>query len=68
MEDSKLAQGNNDDADEVGREAVAATLAGKGEIVSGSLTNKLLETGAKVLPDKLIGAAHERFVESDRGE
>jgi hypothetical protein len=47
----------------VGREAVAALLAGEREITSGGLKNKVLETASKVLPDPMVGAAHERFVE-----
>lgn len=50
-------------ADEVGREAVAALLAGRRELVSGGAMNTVLETASKVLPDSVTGTAHERFVE-----
>jgi hypothetical protein len=63
MEDTRLGQSKEDDADEVGREAVAALLAGRRELVSGGAKNKVLETTSKVLPDSVIGTAHERFVE-----
>lgn len=63
MEETRLGQARKDDADEVGVEAVEALLAGKAELVSGGLKNKVLETAAKVLPDGLIGRAHEDFVE-----
>ncbi|HEU5151352.1 MAG TPA: SDR family NAD(P)-dependent oxidoreductase [Iamia sp.] len=63
MEDTKLARSHKDDPDEVGREAVAALLAGRREIVSGGAKNKVLETASKVLPDAVIAPAHERFVE-----
>ncbi len=63
MEDTNLGQAKKDDADEVAREAVAALLSGEREITSGGSRNKILETASKVLPDKVIGAAHERFVE-----
>jgi short-subunit dehydrogenase len=65
MEDSKLAQAEKDDPDDVGRDAVEAMLAGEKQVVSGSFKNKVLTVASKVLPDRLIGAGHERFVETD---
>ncbi|HEU5152818.1 MAG TPA: SDR family NAD(P)-dependent oxidoreductase [Iamia sp.] len=63
MEDTRLGRAKKDDADEVGREAVEALLAGRREIVSGGAKNKVMETASKVLPDSVVGPAHERFVE-----
>ncbi len=65
MPDSKLAQSDNDDPDEVGREGVAAMLAGEAEVVSGPMSNKLMRAAAGALPDRLVGKAHERFVEDE---
>jgi uncharacterized protein len=62
MEDTKLGQAKKDDPAQVGVEAVEALLDGKAEIVSGGLKNRVLETASKVLPDGLIGSAHEAFV------
>ncbi|HEV7722478.1 MAG TPA: SDR family NAD(P)-dependent oxidoreductase [Iamia sp.] len=63
MEDTRLGRAEKDDPDEVGREAVATLLAGERQLVSGGVKNKVLATASKVLPDSVIGAAHERFVE-----
>jgi hypothetical protein len=40
-------------------------LAGDAEVVSGPMSNKLMRAAAGALPDRLVGKAHERFVEDE---
>jgi uncharacterized protein len=67
MGESKLAQRDNDDPDEVGRQAVEGMLAGEADLVSGPRRNALLAAMAKVLPEGVVARGHERFVDPDQG-
>lgn len=60
MEDTKVGQGDKDDAGEVAREGFAAMMAGKDHVIAGSFKNKLQATIAHVLPDTMLAAMHRK--------
>lgn len=65
MEDTRLGRMDKDDPEEVGTQAVEATLAGRDEVVTGPLRNRALVAAAKVLPDSVVGKAHAAYVRDD---
>jgi uncharacterized protein len=54
MLDTKLGTGRKDSAAEVASQAVAATLAGKDHVVTGSLRNKVQSVLGRVVPDRIL--------------
>jgi short-subunit dehydrogenase len=51
MEDTQVATGPKDSPDEVAREGFEALMAGRPHVVPGSLKNKIMAAGAKLVPD-----------------
>lgn len=60
MTDTKIGADPKDDATEVARQAVHATLAGKDHVVTGSLRNKVQTVAGRLLPDRLLTAVQRR--------
>jgi short-subunit dehydrogenase len=60
MTDTKIGTAPKDDATDVARQAVAATLAGKDHVVTGSLRNKVQAVAGRVLPDRILTAVQRR--------
>jgi uncharacterized protein len=57
MDGTKVADADKDDPAEVARDGFEALMAGKDHVVVGS-RNRLQTVAAKVLPDKVVAAAH----------
>jgi len=60
MTDTKLGAGEKDSAAEVAKEAVAAMLAGKDHVITGSFRNKAQAVAGRVLPDRMLTAIQRR--------
>ena len=67
MDDTLVGKVPKDDPDDVARQAVAALLAGDGQIVAGSLVTKAIGAVANVLPDAVNAELH-RQTSKPRGE
>ena len=68
MEDTKLAQGPQDDPADVAREGFEALMKGEERVVSASLSTKLQGKGSRLLPDSVKAKAHRRMAEPGSGE
>ena len=63
MEDTKVADADQDDPADVARDGYEALMAGRSHVVAGSLTNKLQVVAGRLLPTDVQAAAHARQVE-----
>ena len=61
MTDTKIGAGPKDPAAEVAKQAVAATLAGKDHVVTGSLRNRVQSVAGHVVPDRILTAVQRRM-------
>ena len=68
MEDTKLAQGPQDDPADVAREGFEALMKGEERVVSASLSTKLQGKGSRLLPDSVKAKAHRKMAEPGSGE
>lgn len=64
MEETKVAQSDKDDAEEVARQAFDALMAGKEKVVTTSFANKATALIGRVLPDPLKAKQHRKLAES----
>ena len=63
MDDTKVGADQKDDPAEVAKQGFDALMAGKHEIIAGSLKTKLLGTVSKVLPDTVSAELHRKLSE-----
>ncbi|MEI1372888.1 SDR family NAD(P)-dependent oxidoreductase [Nostoc sp. UHCC 0926] len=63
MDDTKVGADQKDDPSEVAKQGFDALMAGKHEIIAGSLKTKLLGTVSKVLPDTVTAELHRKLSE-----
>lgn len=68
LEDTKLAQSKKDEPADVAEEAFEAMMEGKDHIITGSIKNKAMVAGAKIMPDTVAAKVHEMVAkpESER--
>ncbi|GLY16005.1 oxidoreductase [Kineosporia sp. NBRC 101677] len=59
MGDTRLGAGPKDDPQEVARQAYEALMAGKDQVVAGSVVNQVLVTAERFLPERVKAAAHQ---------
>ncbi|MEH1888747.1 MAG: SDR family NAD(P)-dependent oxidoreductase [Nostoc sp.] len=67
MDDTKVGADEKDDPAEVAKQGFDALMAGKHEIIAGSLKTKLLGTVSKVLPDTVSAELHRKVSEPGSG-
>jgi uncharacterized protein len=70
MEDTKVGAGKKDDPTDVAQEAFDALMAGKDQVVAGSLKNKAQAVAAQVLPETTKARLHRDMAEpgsADKG-
>jgi short-subunit dehydrogenase len=67
MEDTRLGQASKDDPADVARDGYEALMAGRDHVVAGSAKNRAQVAAAKVLPDKVVAAAHAPMTEPGKG-
>ncbi|MEH2465495.1 SDR family NAD(P)-dependent oxidoreductase [Nostoc sp.] len=67
MDDTKVGADQKDDPAEVAKQGFDALMAGKHEIIAGSLKTKLLGTVSKVLPDTVNAELHRKLSEPGSG-
>jgi short-subunit dehydrogenase len=58
MEDTRVGSSEKDDPAEVARQGFEALMQGRERVVSGSLVNRLLTYGGRLVPDKAKAEAH----------
>jgi short-subunit dehydrogenase len=63
MDDTKAGAGHKDDPAEVAKQGFEALMAGKDDIIAGSLKTKILGTASKVLPDTVNAELHRQLTE-----
>lgn len=63
MDDTKAGAGKKDDAAEVAKQGFEALMAGKDDIIAGSLKTKILASASKVLPDTVNAEMHRQLTE-----
>ncbi|MBP5974453.1 SDR family NAD(P)-dependent oxidoreductase [Brasilonema sp. CT11] len=63
MDDTKAGVSQKDDAAEVAKQGFEALMAGKDEIIAGSLQTKILGTVSKILPDTVSAELHRTLTE-----
>ncbi|MEH2339428.1 SDR family NAD(P)-dependent oxidoreductase [Nostoc sp.] len=63
MDDTKVGADQKDDPSEVAKQGFDALMAGKDEIIAGSLKTKILGTVSKVLPDTVSAELHRKLSE-----
>jgi uncharacterized protein len=71
MEDTRVGSSEKDDPAEVARQGFEALMQGKERVVSGSLVNRLLTYGGRLVPDKAKAEAHRLMAEpgsADKGQ
>ncbi|MEH2144276.1 SDR family NAD(P)-dependent oxidoreductase [Nostoc sp.] len=67
MDDTKVGADEKDDPAEVAKQGFDALMAGKHEIIAGSLKTKLLGTVSKVLPDTVNAELHRKLSQPGSG-
>ncbi|MFL5351937.1 SDR family NAD(P)-dependent oxidoreductase [Archangium sp.] len=67
MDDTRVGQQEKDDPAQVARQGFEAMMAGKSQIIAGSLKTKLMGAAARVLPDKPKVQAHRHLSEPGSG-
>ena len=67
MDDTKVGADQKDDPAEVAKQGFDALMAGKDEIIAGSLKTKLQGTVSKVLPDTVNAEMHRKLSEPGSG-
>ncbi|MGF2014009.1 MAG: SDR family NAD(P)-dependent oxidoreductase [Nostoc sp. DedVER01b] len=67
MDDTKVGTDQKDDPAEVAKQGFDALMAGKDDIIAGSLKTKLLGTVSKVLPDTVNAEQHRKLSEPESG-
>jgi uncharacterized protein len=68
MTDTKLGQSKKDDPADVARDGYDALIAGKDQVVAGSLKNKLQAAAGRVLPNEATAAAHKKMAAPGSGQ
>ncbi|MBV9388431.1 MAG: SDR family NAD(P)-dependent oxidoreductase [Chroococcidiopsidaceae cyanobacterium CP_BM_ER_R8_30] len=63
MDDTNIGAGQKDDPAEVAKQGFEALMAGKDDIIAGSLKTKLMGNVSKVLPDTVKAEAHRQLSE-----
>ncbi|MEH2450935.1 SDR family NAD(P)-dependent oxidoreductase [Nostoc sp.] len=63
MDDTKVGADKKDDPAEVAKQGFDALMAGKDQIIAGSLKTKILGTVSKVLPDTVSAELHRKLSE-----
>jgi short-subunit dehydrogenase len=63
MEDTRVGEAEKDDPAEVARQGFDALMKGKERVVAGSLTNRLMAYGGRLLPDRAKAEAHRLMAE-----
>ncbi|NMG20998.1 SDR family NAD(P)-dependent oxidoreductase [Brasilonema bromeliae] len=63
MDDTNVGANQKDDAAEVAKQGFEALMAGKDEIIAGSLKTKILGTVSKILPDTVTAELHSKLSE-----
>jgi short-subunit dehydrogenase len=61
MDDTKVGSDKKDDPSEVAKQGFEALMAGKDDIIAGSLKTKLQGTVSKVLPDTVNAEQHRKL-------
>ena len=61
MDDTRAGQEKKDDPAQVARQGFEAMMAGKSQIIAGSIKTKLMGAAARVLPDKPKVQAHRHL-------
>ena len=61
MEDTPVGSSAKDDPATVARDGFEALMAGKSQVVAGSLKNKIQTAGARLMPDQARAAIHARM-------
>jgi short-subunit dehydrogenase len=61
MEGTPVGSSAKDDPAEVARDGFEALMADRGQVVAGSLKNKIQTAGARLMPDQLRAAVHARM-------
>ncbi|AVH70703.1 SDR family NAD(P)-dependent oxidoreductase [Nostoc sp. 'Lobaria pulmonaria (5183) cyanobiont'] len=67
MDDTKVGADEKDDPAEVAKQGFDALMAGKDEIIAGSLKTKLMGTVSKVLPNTVKAELHRKLSEPGSG-
>ena len=65
MDDTKVAQAQNDDPSVVAKQGFEALMAGKDSIIAGSLKTKIMGIGSKLMPDTVNAELHSKLSEPD---
>jgi short-subunit dehydrogenase len=68
MQDTKVGQGDKDDASRVAEQGVVALLAGKPRVTGGGLKTRVQDMASKVMPDRLKAAMHRSMAEPGSGD
>lgn len=63
MDDTNVGANQKDDAAQVAKQGFEALMAGKDEIIAGSLKTKILGTVSKILPDTVSAEVHRKLSE-----
>lgn len=67
MDDTKVGASEKDDPSEVAKQGFEALMAGKDDIIAGSLKTKLQGTVSRVLPDTVNAEQHRQMAEPGSG-
>ncbi|WP_445240883.1 SDR family NAD(P)-dependent oxidoreductase [Microcoleus vaginatus] len=65
MDDTKVGADKKDDAAEVAKQGFEALMAGKDDIIAGSLKTKILASVSKVLPDTVNAELHSQLTKPE---
>ena len=68
MNDTPVDSANKDDPADVARDGFEALMAGKDQVVAGSVKNRLQVAGGKILPDRAKAAAHAQMTKPESQE
>jgi uncharacterized protein len=67
MDDTKVGTSKKDDPAEVAKQGFEALMAGKDDLVAGSLKTKVMGMASKILPDELKAEQHRKISEPGSG-
>ena len=68
MDDTRVGSSKKDDPAQVAKQGFEALMAGKDDVIAGSLTTKLQGAMAKVLPETLNAEQHRKLAEPGSGD
>jgi hypothetical protein len=63
MTDTKVGAGPKDDPADVARAGFEALMNGHERVVAGSLKNKVMAAGSRLVPDRVKAAMHRKMAE-----